>query len=275
MKDARADAYYGKVASYYDQDAASFEARYAHNPVLQRLRGEFRAASEPYARGCLLEIGYGPGFDLVYWAQRRPDATVCGVDVSPAMQALAERNVRAAGLVNARPVVGTVEDVPRLFPGTRFDLVYCYFGALNTTHDLARTAQLIRSVLAPDGAAVLTFVNRWYLVELIYECLRLRWRRACARLRPVWGGYAAAKPLESRCVSPRDIRHSFGGDFERVLRRGYSILYPAWYRRTRWVRGWPRLCEALWRADGWLNRTPLWSLGEYALYVLRPRPPAR
>jgi hypothetical protein len=171
--------------------------------------------------------------------------------------------------------LGTVEDLPQLFPAVRFNLVYCYFGAMNTTQDLGQAAELLHGALASDGVAVLTFVTRWYLIEILYECLRLRWRRAFARLKPVWGGYAQAKPLESRCLSPRDVQRSFGRRFELAGHRGYSILYPAWYRNPRWVRSYPRLCQALWRADRVLNRTPLWSLGEYALYILRPQLPGR
>ena len=168
-----------------------------------------------------------------------------------------------------------MEDLPALFPGMQFDFAYCYFGALNTTEDLRRAAQGMHQVLAPGGAAVLTFVNRWYLVEFLYGLLRFRWRKAFARLRPVWGGYANERTLESRCFSPRQIRSGFGPEFEFVHRRGYCLLYPAWYRNPRWVDRHPGLSEWLWRGDRFLNRTPLWPLGEYALYVLRSRPAGR
>ncbi|MFM1770168.1 MAG: hypothetical protein RJA22_2697 [Verrucomicrobiota bacterium] len=264
-------AYYQRVADYYDIDSRNFEERSQQNRVLQRLREEFRRESEPHARGNLLEIGYGPGFDLLHWARTRPEATVHGLDISPGMQACAQRNVDAEGLTNVRAAVGTVEDIPARFPGMRFDFVYCYFGALNTTADLPRAAAGLAACLAPDGAAVLTFVNRWYLLEILYGLARLRWRKALARLRPVWGGYANDRVLESRCFSPRDIRDAFGPHFEIVRQRGYCLLYPAWYRNPRWIRGRPGLAERLWRADRLLNRTGLWSTGEYALYVLRPR----
>lgn len=269
------DSYYRRVAAYYDFDSKTFEERSSHNLVLRRLRDEFRRESEPFVRGRILEIGFGPGLDLVYWAERRPQSEVFGIDVSPGMQTCAEGNIRARGLSNVRTAVGTVEDLPELFPQTRFDFVYCYFGALNTTEDLRRAAHGIHQVLAPDGAAVLTFVNRWYLLEFLNGLLRLRWRGAFARLRPVWGGYSNDRTLESRCLSPRQIRRAFDGEFNLIRRRGYCILYPAWYRNPRWVLRHPRLTENMWRADRLLNATPLWPFGEYALYVLRPRPSTR
>lgn len=276
VPDSSADpGYYRRVADYYDIDSRNFEDRSRQNRVLQRLRDEFRRESEPHARGNLLEIGYGPGFDLVHWARARPGSVVHGIDVSPGMQACARRNVAAEGLGNVQAEVGTVEDLPRLFPGVRFDFAYCYFGALNTTADLAAAAAGLASSLAPDGTAVLTFVNRWYLLEILYGLARLRWRKAVARLRPVWGGYANDRVLESRCVSPGQVRAAFAPHFEVVRQRGYCMLYPAWYRNPRWVAGRPRLAETLWQADQGLNRTPLWSAGEYALYVLKPRRAAR
>jgi ubiquinone/menaquinone biosynthesis C-methylase UbiE len=267
--------YYERVADYYDLDARTFESRSQNNLVLQRLRQHFRAESAPFARGRILEIGNGPGLDLIYWAEQRPEAEIVGLDVSAEMQACAERNLRQRGLTNARALVGTVEDLPRLFAGVRFDFVYCYFGALNTTENLAVAARALHQALQPEGTAVLTFVNRWYALEVLYGLARLRWRKAFARLRPIWGGYANDRTLESRCLSPSDIRRAFGPQFDLVRRRGYCLLYPAWYRNPRWVRNRPRLSECLWRADGWLNRTPLWPLGEYALYILQPRPAAR
>lgn len=263
--------YYRRVADYYDVDAQSFEERSRQNLVLQRVREEFRRESDPFANGRILEIGFGPGFDLIHWAERRPQAEVHGVDVSPGMQACAARNLQARAMSRVRLAVGTIEDVPTLFPGVRFNFVYCYFGALNTTADLRQAARSLHRVLTPEGTAVLTFVNRWYLAEMIYGLIRLRWRKAFARLQPVWGGYANERRLESRCFSPAQVRAGFGPDFNVIDRRGYCILYPAWYRNPRWVHRHATLSDCLWRADRLLNRTPLWSLGEYALYILQPR----
>ena len=274
-KSPEIDSYYRAVASYYDEDARTFQARSTANPVLQRLREQFRAASAPFVRSNVLEIGCGPGMDLVYWASQKPGATIHGIDISPGMLQRAEENVTGHGLGNVRTALGTIEDVPELFPEIRFDFAYCYFGALNTTRDLGRTAELLRAVLTPGGTALLTFVNRWYLVEILYGLLRFRWRKAVARLKPNWGGYATNRALASRCYSPGDIRRAFAKQFEITDTRGYSILYPAWYRNHRWITKFGVTAEVLWKADGVLNRTPCWSWGEYALYILRARDQTR
>jgi SAM-dependent methyltransferase len=266
------DPYYEKVAAYYDFDSRNFEERAQQNAVLARIRQQFRDVSEPFVHGNVLEIGCGPGLDLIHWAQRKPDTSIYGIDVSPGMLEHARANCERAGLGNVQIGLGTIEDVGRLFPGVQFDFVFCYFGALNTTRDLGDAGAAIHGVIQPGGVAVLTFVNRWYLFELGWSLLLGKWRRASARLRNVWGGYATDRTLESRCYSPADIRKHFGPRFSLERVRGYSILFPAWYRHQSWVKRFPRFCEPLWAIDRALNLTPAWRFGEYALYVLQARP---
>ena len=265
-------SYYEQVAAYYDFDSRNFEERAKQNAVLGRIRQQFREMSEPHLRGNVLEIGCGPGLDLVYWAQRKPDAQFYGIDISPGMLEHARANCDRAALTNVRTGLGSVEDFEKLFPGTRFDFSFCYFGALNTAEDLTDAATAIHNALNPGGKVVLTFVNRWYFFEIFWNLLRGKVQQAFARLRPVWGGYATARRLESRCYSVGDVRKAFDLRFEIVQTRGYSILYPAWYRHEKWVKRWPRFCEFLWRIDRILNFTPCWRFGEYALYTLQARP---
>ena len=266
------EPYYEKVAAYYDFDSRNFEERARQNAVLGRIRDQFRAVSAPFVKGNVLEIGCGPGLDLIYWAQCKPDAQIHGIDISPGMLEHARANCERAGLNNVRIGLGSVEDVETVFPGVQFDFVFCYFGALNTTRDLRQAAEAIHRAMTPQGAAVLTFVNRWYLFELGWSLLLGKWRRATARLQNVWGGYASARNLESHCYSPADVRGAFGARFSIERTRGYSILYPAWYRHETWVKRFPRLCGTLWNLDRALNLTPGWRFGEYALYVLRAHP---
>ena len=150
-----------------------------------------------------------------------------------------------------------------------FDHIYVFFGALNTVQDLRRVAGILRKRMKRDGTMVLTFVNKWYLVDMLFGLLKFKFRRAFRRIRKIWGGYSDLHHLESRCFSPREIRKAFGNQFEMTHRRGYSILYPAWYR-VHWVsRLGGKISDILWNADRILNHTPAWCLGEYALYSFK------
>ncbi len=263
--------FYQNVADYYDRDACHYEDRYWRNLVAQRIRQSFREEVKRHAFGQVLEIGCGTGLDLAHFGSIYPERKIYGIDIAPAMLASAASKVRDLGLENVSLAEGTPEDLDHLFAGVQFDQVYVFFGALNTVPDLRAVAGLLRKRMKRDGTMVLTFVNKWYLADMIIDLIRCRFRRVFKRLGKVWGGYSPDYHLESRCFSPREIKRAFGEEFQITRRRGYSILYPAWYR-THWVfRLGRRLSDALWQADRLLNHTPAWCLGEYALYTLRPR----
>lgn len=263
--------YYQDVADYYDRDARSFEERYWKNAALQRIRQSFREEVKTHAFSNVLEVGCGPGLDLAHFGAIYPDRKIYGIDISPTMVANASRKIQELGLKNVSVKVGTPENVHGLFPDDRFDHIYVFFGALNTVADLHRVAGVLKSRLKPGGTMVLTFVNKWYLVEVLINLLKLRPGRAFRRFRDVWGGYSELHHLESRCFSPWEIKKAFGDDFLLTRRQGYSILYPAWYR-TNWIqRLGKKFTDLLWRADRILNRTPAWCLGEYALYSYRAK----
>jgi SAM-dependent methyltransferase len=187
------------------------------------------------------------------------------------MVAHAAQKVQDFGLPNARVELGTAEALDEVFPHVQFDHIYVFFGALNTVTDLAQVAGNLRRRLKPGGTMVLTFVNKWYAADMLANLARFRFRRAFKRLHRVWGGYSDTHHLDSRCFSPREIRRAFGRDFRITGRKGYSIVYPAWYQ-LNWIRRYgQKLCSLLWDTDQVLNLTPAWSLGEYALYCFEAK----
>lgn len=263
--------YQKSVATFYDHEACSYEERYWRNPVAQKIRQSFREAVKTHAFGNVLEVGCGTGLDLAHFGSIYPARQIYGIDISPAMVAQASAKVRELGLANVRIEVGAPENLPDLFPGVQFDHIYVFFGALNTVSDLQQTARLLKGRLSREGTMVLTFVNKYYLADVAIHLLRFRFKQAFRRFRRVWGGYSEQYYLESRCFSPREISQAFGEDFLITQRRGYSILYPAWFRAD-WIRRFGRrMCNLLWDADRTLSHTPAWCLGEYALYSFRAK----
>ena len=254
-----------ETAAYYDAFAAVAEERYTSNHVLVRVREAFRRAVEPYPAATVLDLGCGPGTDLAWFAARYPGRRYAGIDVSPRMVALARVKLADRAVRVER---GCAEDLPRVFPGEQFDLIYSFFGPLNTEPDLDRAVGALAQAVAPGGVLVLTFVSRTYVADTAVHLLRGRPGRAVARLANRWRGYVPQTPLQAWLYFPRQIEARFAPAFQVERREGFSILYPAWYRATRFAeRG--ALVRALWIADRVLNRTPLWSAGEHLLYVLR------
>lgn len=260
-------SFYQTVESYYDGDAGDFDSRYWSNDVLQRIRQDFREVVKRYPFSDMLEIGYGTGLDLVHFAETHPDVYVAGIDISGAMQSAAAEKITKLGLQNVRADKGSVEDLAEIYPERQFDMVYVFFGALNTVDDLDKAAKHIFDAAAPGAYLVLSFVNRNYVAGMLLELMKLRFRAAFSRYRKEWGGYSPSQYLPSRCYNPRRIQKAFS-KFQLIKRQGYSILHPAWYyhRINRLVR---KVSPMLWKADLFLNKTPFWSWGEYTLFVFQ------
>jgi ubiquinone/menaquinone biosynthesis C-methylase UbiE len=259
--------YYKQIENYYDSDAGDFDERYWKNQVLQRIRQSFREEVKRYPFSTMLEIGYGTGLDMVHFATTHPDVDVNGIDISGKMRDIASTRAHKKGLQNVTALKGKVEDLKDLFPGKQFDLIYVFFGALNTVDDLNKAATILHDYTRPGGILVLTFVNKYYLAGMLLELLKLRFRAAFSRLRPVWGGYSPSQFLPSKCYSPSEILRIFGS-FHLLEKKGYSIVHPAWYYHglNRLLR---KMLSGLWKIDQWLNKTPFWKFGEYTLYVFR------
>lgn len=258
-----------QTGAYYDAFADTAEERYASNHVLVRVREAFRRAVEPHPARSVLDLGCGTGTDLAWFAERYPGRRYAGIDVSPRMVALARSRLAERGVRIER---GCAEDVPRVFPGEQFDLVYSFFGPLNTEPDLDRAVAALTGAVAPGGVLVLTFVNRCYLADAAVHLLRGRPGRALARLTNRWHGYSNEKPLQAALFFARQLEARFAPAFSVERREGFSIIYPAWFRAHRFRKhgAWVR---RLWIADRALNRTPLWSAGEHLLYVMRRATP--
>ncbi len=262
------DSFYQTVSDYYDKDAdMNFEARAEVNPLLSRIRDDFRKITVKYPFTRALEIGCGPGFDVAWFAGQYSDRKITGIDISDHMVSLAGKRIGGQGLSNAE-VFRSDERllIERFGPGS-FDLVYVYFGALNTVEDLPAAARSIHTLLAPGGHAVLTFVNKWYLREMLVQSIKLNFKIAFARLRKEWGGYSPDRYLPSRCYSPAEIKQAFR-DFDLIEKKGYSITYPAWYNYRKYKDQLERI-EGRWKRDESLQKGWLWSKGEYTLFVFR------
>ncbi len=261
--------YYKSVKTYYDEDANDFDNRYWQNPVLQIIRQSFREEVKNHPMSNILEIGFGTGLDMVHFGITHPETKVYGIDISKEMCRIAENKRVKHGLENVFIKEGVVEDIELLFPGQKFDLIYVFFGALNTVADLNETARILTNRLTKNGIMVLSFVNKYYIAGMLIELVKLRFKNAFARLRPVWGGYSPVKYLTSRCYSPREITKAFS-ELDVLKKRGYCILHPAWYypnlnRRLGKIR------NVLWKADNLINKTFLWKFGEYSLFVFKKR----
>ncbi|MEX2632928.1 MAG: class I SAM-dependent methyltransferase [Balneolales bacterium] len=267
-RSAKENDYYHEVSRYYDLDAVDFEQRYTENPVLQRIREAYRTVTDQYPFSNALEIGCGPGFDAIYFAKKYPSRTIYGIDVSPRMVELSHKNVQAEKLTNIHLAAGSVEDVTSQFPDVKYDLIYVFFGGLNTVYDLKKAANHIHSFCTEDATLVLTFVNRYYITEIPLWMMTGRFDKAFERIFNKWQGYSDQRKIPSKPYSRKDIINAFSDEFKITGHRGYSILYPAWYR-SHLLKKLKGGAEWLWKIDNFIAKTPFRNTGEYSLYTMK------
>ena len=196
-----AEKYHKTVADYYDEEAESFEARANDNHVLKTLRGIFRTVVLDGDVENILEIGYGPGLDMVWFADSKRIKTVSGLDITPEFHKIVSSKAENIGKLN--PLLGGPEDCSKHLVPNSVDTIYVFFGALNTCAELNKAVAEMSTVLKPGGRIVATFVNKWYAFDIVWNMLMLRPKKAIARLKKVWGGYSPTRFLASRCYSAR------------------------------------------------------------------------
>jgi SAM-dependent methyltransferase len=259
-----AETYHKSVADYYDEEADSFESRANDNHVLKTLRDKFRAIVLEGDVEKILEIGYGPGLDMLWFSEFAEVKNVNGLDITPEFHKIVSKKASEHPKMN--PLLGGPGDCSTEFEMNSIDTIYVFFGALNTCAELETAVESMSYILKPGGRIVVTFVNKWYLFDIVWNLIMLRPKKAFARLRKVWGGYSPTRFLPSICYSSRQIHAIFRKTLTRKRRVGYCITHPAWYRH-HWAPHQSLRSKLFNRLDSILQWTPFWNLGEYSLYV--------
>jgi ubiquinone/menaquinone biosynthesis C-methylase UbiE len=160
---------YEKAARFYDLWAAVFEGK------VKRRCLALAAEARPKA---ILDVGVGTGDLFVDLATAHPDATLTGVDLSPAMLARAERKLRDRGLERCSLLR---EDARRLpFSQPSFDFVVStYVLELLAPADYPVVAGDLVRACRPGGTIV---------VAGVIESDDYRVARWACRRNPAWQG---------------------------------------------------------------------------------------
>jgi arsenite methyltransferase len=111
--------------------------------------GNPTALAELHAGEDVLDLGSGGGLDVLLSARRvAPHGTAFGVDMTPEMLELAERNKAEAGIDNAQFLLGSIEDLP--LPEAAVDVVISNC-VVNLSTDKDAVLREAFRVLRPGG----------------------------------------------------------------------------------------------------------------------------
>jgi ArsR family transcriptional regulator len=136
----------GAAERYFAEHAREWDAiRSLHVPEREVEAALFRAAGDGPFRS-MLDIGTGTGRILELLAPRSERAL--GVDLSPAMLAVARANLERAGIANARVRIGDAMNLPVVRES--FDLVVIH-QVLHVLDEPARAIAEAAGALAPNG----------------------------------------------------------------------------------------------------------------------------
>lgn len=191
-----------RVRRRYDEVAARYDRFIRIAETL--LFGDGRRWICAQARGEVLELAVGTGRNLPYYPA---DVRLTGIELSPAMLAIARRRAAALG----RPVVLRVGDAQALdFPDGRFDTVVCTLALCTIPDDRRAVAEAVR-VLRPGGRL------------LALEHVR-------SPIRPVRAVQRVLDPLAVRCEADHLLREPLehvraeGLIIERLERHKWGIV---------------------------------------------------
>lgn len=191
-----------RLRRFYDKSAADYDLWMRHYD--RRMLGDGRARLCARARGHTLEIAIGTGLNLAFYP---PGVRLTGIDLSPAMLAIAARRGRELG----REVELRLGDAHALdFPDDRFDTVVATL-FLSSVPDERRAAVEVWRVLAPGGRLLL-------LDHVRSPIAPVRWTERL--LDPFLVGFARNHLLRD----PLDYIGSVGFTIEHCARTRWGII---------------------------------------------------
>jgi SAM-dependent methyltransferase len=263
----------------FDAAADRYDSDELGNRVLSHMRARvFRQLCRAFPSGArLVELGSGTGTEAARLATEHR-CRIALVDSSPRLLQRAKAKLRAArpdGLIGAHNCPArSVGELVKIYGSASFDGAYSSFGPLNCEPLLAPVVDGLSELVRPDGALVLSVINRWCPAEVAWFALHGRWRESARR----WSGpvLAAAYPGGPKDVttwyySRREIEAAFSPAFRVEHVEALPLLWPPPYLDSLVAR-WEPFFRALEPLELWAAQRPLLrELGDHVLIRLRRR----
>lgn len=164
---------YKYIEQYYDAYAPQYDINY-HNPEIEYMRRvEDSCILKTRPKGTVLDIGCGVGRQSLMLASL--GCEVFALDISKEMLTELKRRAELLGLEDRIEVIQASADLLP-FKDEIFDRAYAIFGAYNHVPHVKRAFNDLYRVLKGKSAALLSVLNRYRLMWLLYVILKRRAR---------------------------------------------------------------------------------------------------
>ena len=264
----------------FDPVAAGYDQEFSDTEIGKLQRAQVRGALMRYVGGkaelSVLELNCGTGEDAI-WLGGELGHQVLATDASGGMISVVDRKLAGRGVkgeIETKKL--TFAEVGVELEGRQFDFVLSNFGGLNCidANGLRSLAEDLAGLVPTGGKIAVVLMSPWCWWEWVYFGLKLRWKRAVARLGkgsvqvPLGGGVFQ----ETWYFSPKRVEKAFSGAFRKVEQRPIGLWVPPGYlepffrKRMKWL-------DRLGRWDQkWGNRPLLAGFGDHFLVVFERVP---
>jgi ubiquinone/menaquinone biosynthesis C-methylase UbiE len=253
----------------FDAVAARYDETFTTSSIGQAQRAsvwhELIKAFHPGER--VLEIGCGTGVDACFLAKQ--GVQVIATDSSAEMIAVASRRIRDNGQQNlVRPLLLRAENIAALPSDELFDGAFSNFGALNCVEDVTKLARDLAKILAPGASALLCWMGRTCLWEMVWYSSHGNRSKAFRRLNQngVTARIADGALIRVHYPTLRLLERAFAPEFRLQSVKGIGLAVPPSYVEP-WALRHPRLLQLCQQADSLLlGRCPgIRSLADHVL----------
>ena len=255
------------VSAAFDRKAAVYDAFGENHPHLSYMRERvYTGVTRHLAPNShLLELNAGTGLDASQIVQRghRVHATDLAPEMIQAIEGKIEKNRLHGRLTTQQCSFTELDQVEG-----KFDGIYSNFGGLNCIPDLTAVTQHLPNLLKPNGLVtwvIMPPICPWELGRFAKD-----WRVATRRLhRNGVTAHVEGVHFTTWYFTPRQVKHAFGSNFERVALEGLCVLLPTG-DNNRFAVERPNLYRRLHGLDWSICRSwPFRNWGDFFIITMR------
>ncbi|MCB0281878.1 MAG: class I SAM-dependent methyltransferase [Calditrichaeota bacterium] len=205
----------------------------------------------------ILDVGCGPGADFDFY--KSLSLEIDAIDISREMILAARRQAQRLGL-RARIARSSLQD---FVPDALYDTIILNFGVINEMENLTESLKKIRTILKPDGYAIIISRPSFHLFSFLTDLVKLRINNL--RQRMSQKQFELQNGIKLRYYNEKDFKN----EFSIMHRENYCSFIPSpeQYKNSAFARIWTKMFISL--DQKYSAKIPDKFGGDFVCYVLK------